>query len=92
MLKNKINSLVETSAGSVFNNLSEKPNIIFIHERKKNVGPRRYKKINKNNVHNGNKSRKKEKNKISETKKIDPGKPKKIRILRSVNKNNLGHK
>lgn len=86
-----INSLVERSAGSLVNSLLEKPNIMFIHDLKKNVGPIRYKKINKNIEPRGNKSRKKEKNKISETKNIDPGKPKKINIFSSVTRNNLGH-
>lgn len=64
---------------------------MFIHDLKKNVGPIRYKNTSKNIEPKGNKSRKKEKNKISETKNIDPGKPKKINIFKSVTKNNLGH-
>jgi hypothetical protein len=89
---NKINSRVDTSAGSVFMNLSEKPNIIFIQERKKKVGPRRYKNINKNSVHKGNKSKKKEKKSISETKKIDPGNPRNIKTLSKTSKKSFGHK
>ena len=38
-----------------------------------------------------NKSKKKLKNKNSATKKIDPGKPKKIKVLSRIAKNNLGH-
>jgi hypothetical protein len=92
MLKKRMNSLVETSAGSVFSNLSEKPNIIFIQDLKKNVGPNKYKKTTKNKVHKGNRSRKKEKKRISETKKIEPGKPKKISIFSKTRRNNFGHR
>ena len=70
----------------------ENPNIIFIQDRKKKVGPSKYKKISKNNVQSGKRSKKKEKNRISEIKKIDPGKPKNIKILSKTNKNNFGHK
>jgi hypothetical protein len=79
------------SAGISLRSLLEKPNIIFIHERKKNVGPNKYKKNNKKIAPVGNKSKKKEKNKISETKKIDPGKPKNIKIFKRTTRNNLGH-
>ena len=65
---------------------------MFIHERKKKVGPKRYKNINKNNVHNGNRSKKKEKNNISETKKIEPGKPRKIKTLSKTSKKSLGQR
>lgn len=71
-------------------NLPEKPNIIFIQDLKKNVGPKRYRKNSKKIAPNGNKSRKNEKKRISEIKKIDPGKPKKIRIFSKVTKNNFG--
>ena len=64
----------------------------FIHDLKKNVGPIKYKKKSKKKDRTGNKSKKKEKNKNSETKKIDPGKPKKIKVFSSMAKNNLGHK
>jgi hypothetical protein len=60
--------------------------------RKKKVGPNKYNKINKKKVNNGNKSKKKLKNKNSAIKKIDPGKPKKIKQLINEIKNNLGHK
>ena len=65
---------------------------MFIHDLKKKVGPSKYKKISKKRLQAGNKSKKKEKNKISDTKKIDPGNPKKSRIFSSVNKKSLGHK
>jgi hypothetical protein len=39
----------------------------------------------------GKRSIKNEKNKISETKKIEPGKPKNIKIFNKVTKNSLGH-
>ena len=89
---NKMNSRVETSAGKIFVNFSENPNIMFIHERKKKVGPKRYKNINKNKVHRGNKSKKKEKNNISETKKIEPGNPKNINTFNKTNRKSLGHR
>ena len=87
-----MNSLVETSAGNVRNNLSENPNIIFIQDLKKKVGPSKYRKTTRNRVHKGNRSRKKEKKRISETKKIEPGKPRKISIFNKTSKNSFGHK
>jgi len=56
------------------------------------VGPNRYRNISKNTDSTGNKSIKKEKNKNSETKNIDPGKPKKIKVFNKAHKNSLGHK
>jgi len=70
---------------------NEKPNIIFIQDLKKNVGPNKYKNTSKNRVRTGNKSKKKLKNKNSETKNMDPGNPKKIRLLINTIRNNLGH-
>jgi hypothetical protein len=55
------------------------------------VGPNRYKKTNKNIDSRGNKSKKKLKNKNSETKKMDPGKPRKIRLFSKVIKKSFGH-
>ena len=40
----------------------------------------------------GNKSKKNEKNKNSDIKNIEPGKPKKIKQFKSIAINNLGHK
>ena len=87
-----MNSLVDKSAGNFLKSLFEKPNIMFIQDLRKNVGPNKYKKINRNKAARGNKSRKKEKNNISETKNIEPGKPKNIKILSKTTKNNFGHK
>jgi hypothetical protein len=43
-------------------------------------------------IHNtGNRSKKNEKKRISATNIIDPGKPKKTRVLIRATKNNLGH-
>jgi hypothetical protein len=56
------------------------------------VGPIKYKKFNKNKVKIGKKSKKKEKNKNSAMKKIEPGKPKKTKLFKSIIKNNFGHK
>jgi|TARA_B110000305_G_scaffold33969_1_gene33478 hypothetical protein len=90
ILLKSINSLFETSAGSLKVNFFEKPNIIFIHERKKKVGPTKYRKKSKNRAHIGNRSKKKEKNNTSDIKNIEPGKPKKSNMLSSTNRNNLG--
>ena len=90
--KNRINSLDDKSEGSLINNLVEKPNIIFIQDLKKKVGPSKYKKTSKKTEPAGKKSKKKEKNNISETKQIEPGNPKKINMFKSIDKNNLGHK
>ena len=86
-----MNSLVDKSTGILYDKDVEKPNKAFIQDLKKKVGPNKYRKSSKNTVRTGNKSRKKEKNKNSETKNIDPGKPKNIRVLRSAHKNNFGH-
>jgi|TARA_B110000503_G_C7160942_1_gene419638 hypothetical protein len=56
------------------------------------VGPIKYKNTNRNTAIRGNKSKKKLKNKNSATKKIDPGKPKKIKVLVNVIRKSLGHK
>ena len=65
---------------------------MFIHDLKKNVGPNKHKNTNKKRAQSGNKSKKKEKKRISETKKIEPGKPKNIKILNKTNKNSFGHR
>jgi hypothetical protein len=63
----------------------------FIHDLKKNVGPIKYRNTSKNIANNGKRSKKKLKNKNSETKNIEPGNPKNIRLLRSTIKNSFGH-
>jgi len=72
--------------------LVDNPNIKFIHDRKKNVGASKYKRVSKNNVKSGKKSKKKLKNKNSATKKILPGNPKKTNKLVRMARNSLGHK
>lgn len=89
--KNNMNSLDDRSTGNFKKSLFEKPNIIFIHDLKKNVGPIKYKNNKRNIVASGNKSKKKEKKRISEIKNIEPGNPKKTSIFKSVTKNSLGH-
>lgn len=64
---------------------------MFIHDLKKNVGPIKYKNINKKIVKKGKKSKKKEKNKNSAIKKIEPGNPKNIKQFRRLIKNSFGH-
>jgi hypothetical protein len=62
------------------------------HDLKKNDGPKRYKKIKSTNARNGNRSMKKEKNKNSDTKNIEPGKPKNMSRFKREARNNFGHK
>ena len=56
------------------------------------MGPSKYRKNSIKRVKSGNRSKKKLKNKNSETKKIEPGNPKKIKLFNSVMRNNFGHK
>lgn len=46
----------------------------------------------RNSANTGNKSKKNEKNKNSEIKNIEPGKPKKIRLFKSMARKSFGHK
>ena len=78
--------------GNVVTKEYEKPNITFNHDLKKNVGPIRYRNDIKNRANIGKKSRKKEKNRNSATKNIDPGKPKNTRVFNNIDKNSFGHK
>jgi hypothetical protein len=55
------------------------------------VGPNKYRKTSRNIESKGNRSKKKLKNKNSDTKNIDPGKPKKIRLFNKVIKKSFGH-
>jgi len=65
----------------------ESPNNTFVQVLKKKVGPKKYKNGKRKTHKNGNKSNKKLKNKTSAIKKIDPGKPKKIkRFIREIKK------
>ena len=88
---NKRNSRVVRSVGIRVDNDFEKPNITFIQDLKKNVGPIKYRNMSKNNPKNGNRSKMKLKNKNSDTNIIEPGKPKKISVLSKVIKKSLGH-
>lgn len=54
------------------------------------MGPNKYKNIVKNKASSGNKSKKNEKNKISDIKNIEPGKPKNINKFIRQARNNLG--
>ena len=89
-LSSKLNSLEDKSAGDLKVKALEKPNSAFIHDLKKNVGPNRYKNTSRKTDRTGNKSTKNEKNRNSETKKIEPGKPKNISKFNRETKNNLG--
>ena len=89
--KKRIFSFEFKSSGIAEKILVDNPNIVFIQLRKKKTGPKKYNKITKIKNNNGNKSSKKLKNKNSAIKKIEPGKPKKIKQLIKHAKNNLGH-
>jgi hypothetical protein len=90
--KKSISSRVDKSTGIVVVKEYEKPNITFSQDRKKKVGPIRYKNDIKKNANMGKKSRKKEKNKNSATKNIEPGKPRKTRVFNNIIKKSFGHK
>ena len=95
-IKNEIdekrrNSRVVKSVGICVESDFEKPNITFIQDLKKNVGPIKYKKTSKNKAKNGNKSKRKLKNRNSETNIIEPGNPKNIKVFNKVIRKSLGH-
>jgi hypothetical protein len=56
------------------------------------VGPIKYKNNNKNRASAGKRSMKNEKKRNSDTKKREPGKPRKINKLAKEARNSLGHK
>lgn len=89
--RNSNSSRVDRSTGILYESEEENPNSAFIHDLKKKVGPSKYKNTSKNTVRTGNKSRKKEKNRNSDTKNIEPGKPRKISVFSKAHKNNFGH-
>lgn len=91
MLENNKSSLLDKSTGDRSDSAFEKPNMTFIHDLKKKVGPSKYKNINRNIDSSGNRSKKKLKNKNSETKNMEPGKPKNIKLLSSVIRKSFGH-
>jgi hypothetical protein len=91
MLEKSRNSRLDRSTGKRDDRDFEKPNITFIHDLKKNVGPNKYKKTNRNIESKGKRSKKKLKNRNSDTKNIDPGNPKKIRLFSNVIKKSFGH-
>ena len=88
---NNINSRVDKSAGILYDKELEKPNSAFIHDLKKKVGPSKYKNTSRNTVRVGKRSKKKEKKRNSDTKNMDPGNPKNIRVFNNAHRNNLGH-
>jgi hypothetical protein len=85
------NSREVKSEGMRADRLFEKPNNKFIQDLKKKIGPNKYKNIKRKRHNNGKRSKKKLKKRNSETKKIDPGKPKNIRVLTSAIRKSLGH-
>lgn len=71
---------------------SDNPNITFIQLLKKKVGVRRYKITTKKIARIGKRSKKKLKNKNSAMKKIEPGKPRKIKQLPKITRKSLGQR
>lgn len=86
------NSFLVKSAKCRFNKKEEKPNIVFIQLRKKNVGAHKYKIISKKIDKIGKRSKEKLKKRNSAIKKIEPGKPKKMREFAKIIKKSFGHK
>jgi hypothetical protein len=87
-----ITSFELRSRGIVLKTRVESPKRALTQLLKKKVGASKYNSINKYILKIGNKSKQKLKNKNSDIKKIDPGKPKKIRRLIREKINSLGHK
>lgn len=77
--------------GKLLDKALENPNIKFIQDLKKNVGPNKYKNTRRNKARSGNKSKKNEKKRNSAIKNIDPGNPKNTNEFSSIAKNNFGH-
>jgi hypothetical protein len=89
----KTNSSREVkSAGIVWRRWVEAPNKTFIQIRKKKVGAIKYKSTIKSRHKRGKRSKKNEKKRISATNIIEPGKPKKTKVLTRVTTKSLGHK
>lgn len=86
------NSFLVKSTKCLFKRKDEKPNIVFIQLLKKKVGANKYKITNKKIDKIGNKSKEKLKKRNSAIKKIEPGKPKKIKELSNMTKKSFGHK
>jgi len=59
--ENNKNSRLDKSTGALRDKALENPNITFIHERKKKVGPNKYKNTSKKIDNNGKRSKKKTK-------------------------------
>jgi hypothetical protein len=85
------NSLDDKSTGKTFNRCFDEPNRAFTHDLKNIVGANKYKKTTKKTVSKGYRSKKNEKNKISATNIIDPGKPKNTKRFNKLIKKSLGH-
>jgi hypothetical protein len=86
-----MSSLDDKSTGKVFNKCFDDPNNAFTHDLKNIVGANKYKNTTKKTVNNGYKSKKNEKNKISATNIIDPGKPKNTKRFNKLIRKSLGH-
>lgn len=85
-------SFFNKSAGSVLRKKVEAPNKTFVHVRKKNVGPSKYRNTIRMSVKRGKRSKKKEKNKTSATNMMEPGNPKKTSKLNKLTKKSLGQR
>lgn len=84
---------LEFKSNGIFRNiLVDNPKRALIQLLKKKVGPKRYRRTNKNRDKMGKRSKKKLKKRNSAIKNIEPGKPKKIKQFIKLIKNSLGHK
>jgi hypothetical protein len=70
----------------------DRPNIAFIHVRKKNTGIKKYNRTINIKQKPGKKSKQNEKNKNSATKNIVPGNPKNTTQFKKQARKSLGHK
>jgi hypothetical protein len=70
----------------------DRPNIAFIHVRKKNTGIKKYNSTIRIRQRPGKKSKQKEKKRNSATKNIVPGNPKNTTQFKKHAKNNFGHR
>lgn len=89
---NKSNSFKLKSTGIVLLKNKDVPNKTLTQLLKKKVGPIKYRSTVKKRHTRGKRSKKKLKNKISETNIIEPGNPRKISKLIRLIKKSFGHK
>ena len=89
---NSNNSFKFKSTGITLLKNKDVPNKTLTQLLKKKVGPIKYRSTVKKRQTRGKRSKKKLKNKISDTNIIEPGKPKKINRFTRLTKNNFGQR